>query len=105
MKSILLICNEGMSTGYLCNKMNEVAQAENIGAKAWAIPESALEGHYRTADVIMVGPQISYLLDSIRQRVNNEIPVAAINPVDFGRINAKAVLDHALSLTDKQAAS
>lgn len=101
MKSILLICNEGMSTGYLCNKMNEVAQKEGIEAKAWAIPESALEGHYRTADVIMVGPQISYLLESIRQRVNNEIPVGAINPIDFGRINAKAVLDHALSLTQK----
>ena len=98
MKSILLICNEGMSTGFLCNKMNEIAIQEGIEVKAWAIPESALEGRYKDADVIMVGPQIKYLLDSIRKRVNNELPVAAINPVDFGRINAKAVLEHSLSL-------
>lgn len=100
MKSILLICNEGMSTGFLCNKMNEVALQEGINVKAWAIPESALEGRYKEADVIMVGPQIRYLLDSIHQRVNGTLPVAAINPVDFGRINAKAVLEHALSLIE-----
>lgn len=98
MKSILLICNEGMSTGYLCNKMNEIAAQEGIQAKAWAIPESALEGRYREADVIMVGPQIKYLIDSIRQRINHALPVDAINPIDFGRINAQAVLEHALSL-------
>lgn len=100
MKSILLICNEGMSTGFLCNKMNEVAIQKGIDVKAWAIPESALEGRYKEADVIMVGPQIRYLLDSIRQRVNDSLPVAAINPVDFGRINATAVLEHALSLIE-----
>lgn len=98
MKNILLICNEGMSTGYLCNKMNEVAQAQGILVRARAVPESALEGHYKEVDVIMVGPQIKYLLGSIRQRVGNSVPVDAINPVDFGRTNAKAVLDHALSL-------
>lgn len=101
MKNILLICNEGMSTGYLCNKMNEIAQAQGIDVKARAVPESALEGHYKDVDVIMVGPQIKYLLDSICQRVGNSLPVAAISPIDFGRTNAKAVLEHALSLIEK----
>ncbi|MGL5698556.1 MAG: PTS sugar transporter subunit IIB [Kluyvera sp.] len=98
MKNILLICNEGMSTGYLCNKMNEIAQAQGIDVKARAVPESALEGHYKDVDV---APQIKYLLDSIRQRVGNSLPVAAISPIDFGRTNAKAVLEHALSLIEK----
>jgi len=87
-----------MSTGYLCNKINELALQEGIEANAWAIPESALEGRYKEADVIMVGPQIKYLIESIRQRIDFSLPVEAINPIDFGRINAKAVLEHALSL-------
>ncbi|MGX9742489.1 PTS sugar transporter subunit IIB [Pseudocitrobacter corydidari] len=102
MKNILLICNEGMSTGYLCNKMNEIALAQGINARARAVPESALEGHYKDVDVVMIGPQIKYLLDSIRQRVGHSLPVDAINPIDFGRTNAKAVLEHALSLIVEQ---
>lgn len=98
MKSILLVCNEGMSTGFLCNKMNEAAALRNIDAKAWAIPESALEGRFQEADVILIGPQISYLTTSIQKRINNAVPVEAINPVHFGRINADAILDRALQL-------
>ncbi|WP_318376048.1 PTS sugar transporter subunit IIB [Enterobacter sp.] len=98
MKEILLVCNEGMSTGFLCNKMNELAKKEGLDIHAWAIPESALEGRYHEADIIMVGPQIGYLLDSIRTRTQGTVPVAVIRPVDFGRVNAQAVIEHALSL-------
>lgn len=98
MKSILLVCNEGMSTGFLCNKINAAAKARGIAVTAWAIPESALEGRYQEADVILVGPQIAYLTASIQQRVNHSRPVEAINPVHFGRINADAILDRALAL-------
>lgn len=98
MKSILLICNEGMSTGFLCNKINEVAKVNEIAAHAWAIPESALEGRYHEADVILIGPQIAYLTESIKKRINNTIPAEAINPVHFGRLNAEAILERALQL-------
>mgnify|MGYP001042580617 CR=1 FL=1 len=98
MKSILLVCNEGMSTGFLCNKMNAVAKEKGMDVRAWAIPESALEGRYQEADVILVGPQIGYLTASIQQRVNHSLPVEAINPVHFGRINADAILERALAL-------
>lgn len=102
MKKILLICNEGMSTGFLCNKMNEFSQAQGLDCHAWAIPESALEGQYHEADIILVGPQIGYLLESIRKRTQNALPVASINPVDFGRINAQAVVEQALTLINEK---
>ncbi|POP47777.1 PTS sugar transporter subunit IIB [Superficieibacter electus] len=101
MKKILLICNEGMSTGFLCNKMNEYAQQQGLDIHAWAVPESALEGQYQEADIVLLGPQIGYLMESIRKRVHNTLPVDAISPIDFGRINAKSVVEQALSLINK----
>lgn len=101
MLKIMLICNEGMSTGFLCNKMNEVAKAKGIGAKVWAVSEAGLEAHYQEADVIMTGPQIAFLVPSIKERVQNVVPVEAINPIDFGRINAEAVLNRAIELAEQ----
>ncbi|WES66791.1 PTS sugar transporter subunit IIB [Superficieibacter sp. HKU1] len=102
MKKILLICNEGMSTGFLCNKMNDYAQQQGLDIHAWAIPESALEGQYREADIVLLGPQIGYLKESVCKRVQETLPVSVISPIDFGRINAQAVVEQALALINEK---
>lgn len=98
MKKIMLVCNEGMSTGVLTERMKEVAKQHDLDVKIWAVPETTVEREWKDCDVILLGPQIGYLEDNIKLIVENKKPVQTISAIDYGRINGKAVLKKALDL-------
>lgn len=98
MKKILLVCNDGMSTGFLANKMNEAIKNQNLDCEVRAISEMTLDREWESSDCILLGPQVGYLKDSIKTRIKNERPVDVISAIDYGRINAQGVIDQALNL-------
>lgn len=98
MKKILLACNDGMSTGYLTNKMNEYIQANNLEYEVRAISETTLDREWQNSDCILLGPQIGYMKSAIIKNIDGQRPVDVINPVDYGRINAEAVVKQAIAL-------
>lgn len=98
MKKIMLVCNEGMSTGVLTQKMQMVAEEHNLEVDIRAVPEASVEREWRNSDVILLGPQIGYLEDNIKEIVDGNKPVSTISAVDYGRINGKAVLKKALDM-------
>lgn len=99
MKKILLVCNAGMSTSMLVQKMKRVAGEKGIEVAIDAIPSTDLSQCWKSVDVILLGPQIGFMRDSIKDTVENKIPVEVINMVDYGRMNADKVLTVALDLT------
>lgn len=98
MKTILLVCSDGMSTSFLTNKMNEIVRDENLDLNIFALSETGIENQLSNIDVLLIGPQISYLESKIKERVGGRVPVETINAVDFGRMNAKAIIKQALRL-------
>lgn len=100
MKKVLLACNDGMSTGYLTNKMNDYIKANGLDYEVRAISETALDREWENSDCILLGPQIGYMKTQIQKNINNARPVDVINPVDYGRINAEAVVKQAIKLID-----
>ncbi|SHI01206.1 PTS sugar transporter subunit IIB [Clostridium intestinale] len=98
MKKILLVCNAGMSTSILVQKMKKVAEQKGIEVTIEAIPSTDLSQFWQSSDVILIGPQIGFMKDSIKETVENKIPVEVINMVDYGRINADKVLALAIDL-------
>lgn len=98
MKNILLVCNQGMSTSFLVEKMKAVAKNENISIKVWAVSDAELNDNWELADIILLGPQVGYLKVNTEKVVKNSKPVEIIDFVDYGRANGKAVLDKALKL-------
>lgn len=97
-KTIMLVCAAGMSTSLLVSKMQKAAEEKNIDAKIFATSaanaDTKLESDH--PDVLMLGPQVSYMLDDFKKRVS--IPVQVINMQDYGMMNGPKVLDQALSL-------
>ena len=65
MVKIMLVCSAGMSTSLLVNKMITEAEKRGLEAKIWATSEgeSANEFAKDPADVILVGPQVRYLMN------------------------------------------
>ncbi|EFS03027.1 PTS sugar transporter subunit IIB [Listeria seeligeri] len=98
MKKIMLMCNAGMSTSVLVRKMERVAEERELEITIWAISETDFEKNWRQADVILLGPQVSYMKDKVTDVVNGTIPVTVIDVVDYGRMNGEKVLDVALNL-------
>lgn len=100
MKKILLACNDGMSTGYLTNKMNAYIQENNLDYEVRAISETMLDREWENSDCILLGPQIGYMKTAVQAKINHQRPVDVISPVDYGRINAEAVVKHAIRLIE-----
>lgn len=98
MKKILLVCSEGMSTSFITMKMNDIAKEKHVDVLVYAKSESLIEEELDKVDCILLGPQISYLENKIKERVHGKVPIESISTLDFGRMNALAILKQAIRL-------
>lgn len=99
MNNILLCCAAGMSTSLLVNKMEAEARNQGIEVKIWAVGEADVYNNVDLADVILLGPQVRYRLAELKELCGpKNIPVELVNTVDYGMMNGKKVLGHALKL-------
>ncbi|MEI5988929.1 hypothetical protein A5881_000416 [Enterococcus termitis] len=88
MKNIMLVCNAGMSTGILAKKI-ELASEQTLNVKAYS--ESEYIDYLEGQDLVLIGPQIRFLLPQIQAAVN--VPVHAISPVKYGLMDGKGVYE------------
>lgn len=99
MKYITLICAAGMSTSMLMAKMQDSAKEQGIEAKIIAMSESKFEEYKEPTEVLLLGPQIAYMEDDIRELYEPKgIKVAVIDMMDYGTMNGEKVLKDALAL-------
>ena len=102
MAKIMLACSAGMSTSLLVTKMQEAAKAKGIEAEIWAISEVKLADEIGKCDVLLLGPQVRYVLAKATDMAKpHNIPVEVINMMDYGRCNGEAVLNRAMELINK----
>lgn len=91
MRNIVLVCNMGMSTSLMVNKMRAAAKAEGYECEinAYALQKAAKE--IQAADIILVGPQLSFELPKLKTRFPDKT-IMAINMQDYGRMDGAKVL-------------
>ena len=99
MKKILLVCSAGMSTSLLVTKMNLAAAKQGVEADINAVAETELKNHSDKVDVVLLGPQVRFLLSKVKASLDPKgIPVEVINSIDYGTMNGENVLKRALEL-------
>lgn len=99
MKKIFLCCAAGMSTSMLVERMKQSAASRNIEVEITAVPVSDFDQIITDADVILLGPQVKFQLQSISSAAApHGVPVAAIDMMLYGSMQGDKVLDQALSL-------
>ena len=99
MIKIMLACSAGMSTSLLVNKMIEAAQSQGIEAEIWAIPEQTLSNEISKCDVLLLGPQVRYILSNAKKIAEPYgIPVDVIDMKFYGMCNGAKVLEQALKM-------
>lgn len=102
MVKIMLACSAGMSTSLLVTRMEKAAKDRGLDAQIWAISETALTNEYASnpCDVLLIGPQVRFRLNSIKEQVNNAIPVDVIDMRTYGMMDGAKVLDQALKMLE-----
>lgn len=100
-KRIMLICSGGMSTSLLCTKIQKSAKEKNIDVEVFAVSEAEMKRRLDNVDVILLGPQVRYLLSKIKNDVEEKgIAVDVIESISYGTMNGEAVLKQAMSLME-----
>lgn len=104
MYNILLCCSAGMSISLLVTKMKKYAESMNMDSTIWAISVNDIEAtlKQREVDVILLGPQARYKLNSTKAICSEyHIDCDVINMADYGVMNGANVFKHAVRLINK----
>jgi PTS system cellobiose-specific IIB component len=101
---IILACAAGMSTSILANNIQHVARERGVEVRVDAMSTSALdEAQWRSADVVLVGPQMRHLLPALAAKgAVYHVPVEVIPPRDYALANGQHVLEQAYTLVQNQ---
>lgn len=97
MIKILLACNAGMSTSLLVNKMKKIAAEHNLDAEIKAVPEMSAPDHFDDINILLLGPQIKFLEDKMKDLAAGRFPVLTINTQKYGMMDGLGVLKDAIS--------
>ncbi|AQR97359.1 MULTISPECIES: PTS sugar transporter subunit IIB [Clostridium] len=99
MKNITLICAGGFSTSMLVSNMEEAAKDKGVDVVIRAIAESKFIEYENDTDILLLGPQVGYLLEEIKERyVSKKMKIAVIDSIDYGMMNGEKVLNDALNM-------
>ncbi len=104
MKKIYLFCSAGMSTSMLASAMQQAADSHKLPFSVKAFPHGKLDEIIANdrPDVILLGPQVKYMLEETEARYGKEgIPIAVIDSGDYGMMNGEKVLKSAIVLMKK----
>jgi PTS system cellobiose-specific IIB component len=95
--SIMLACAGGMSSSLLVSKMKQAAKDQNLDVDIVAVGAAAVPYDIEKykPEVVMLGPQVSYMLANIQKEV--PVPVRVIDMRDYGTMNGAKVLATALN--------
>lgn len=93
MLKIALVCKFGASTGMLARKIAEAAKKMNVDISINAFPEDKMGVVLQEYDAVLVGPQLLYRLDILKQTYSDQADkIMVIDAVDFGTMNGEKIL-------------
>ncbi|WP_420856681.1 PTS sugar transporter subunit IIB [Vibrio palustris] len=104
MNKIMLCCSAGMSTSLLVRKMKIAAEQQAIDVQIDAYGASEFSSHVEDYDVVLLGPQVKYMLNDLQQQAEPfGISVKVIDMMDYGMQNGEKVLQFALDTIHEHA--
>lgn len=91
-KTVLLVCNEGMSTSMMAKRMQQHANKIGLETKVYAMSAANVESEYKKVDFILLGPQLAYMKGEIQDITQHSLPIEPINPGFFAKLDGEAAL-------------
>lgn len=96
-KTIILTCNEGMSTSIMATKMRNFSRSKGCTLNIYAINLGRLGEEYQNADLILLGPQIVYMRESIIEETKHHCPIVPLDATHFSRLDGESAIRSTLT--------
>lgn len=95
---ILLACSMGLSTSLLIEKLKEEGVKRGLDLEVDAVTYQVVNQFVDTTDILLLGPQIRYLVKKFRDDYGEKISVIeAMDMSDYALLKADKILDEALA--------
>jgi len=98
---VLLVCNAGMSTSMLMQKMQEVVNARGVNVSVDARGYRDALRDFVDYDVVLVGPQVRHQFEQLKKKTKGVCACDLINMKDYGMMDGEKVLDQAIRLYEE----
>lgn len=95
---ILLACSAGMSTSILEKNLNDYLASQQIEGKALAVSAAVAKSMIDEYDIVLLGPQVRFMLNEFKNLAGDKIPVAIIEPRDYAMAKAENIVVFAQKL-------
>ncbi|WP_102338388.1 PTS sugar transporter subunit IIB [Collinsella provencensis] len=89
--NVLLVCSMGASTASMCKRIDAAAAAEGMELTTTAVPMAMMGDKIDWADVVLIGPQIRFMLEKVSASAKGK-PVEAIDMMAYGTMDGAKVL-------------
>ncbi|AYE36697.1 PTS sugar transporter subunit IIB [Borrelia turcica IST7] len=101
--NVLLVCEAGMSTSMLVQKMEKYANEHNMNVKIESAGISKFNEMIDNFDVALLAPQVRFSKGKLEEVAKPKgIPVESINTIDYGTMNGGNVLKLAFDAVSKR---
>ncbi|WP_283272543.1 PTS sugar transporter subunit IIB [Spiroplasma sp. SV19] len=94
---ILLSCSFGFSTSILVKKMENYFKTKSYPFTVEALNETSAISVIENYDVILIGPQVSYLLKKFKAAANEQIPVYIMETRSYGLQKVDLIIEKMLA--------
>ena len=96
MLTITLICNLGMSTSVLVDKMAAYTKSKGIETDIDARAFQRVEDRIHQTDILLIGPQVRFMAKKFQDQYGGEIPVIQIMDMsDYALQNVEKIFEQA----------
>lgn len=98
---IMLVCSAGMSTSILVSAIKKAINNQAINANVFAKPSTEAMEYIETNEVsvVLLGPHVRFFEETFKEPLEKRnIPIAIIDPRDYGTMNGEKVLEMAIEL-------
>ncbi|MBO4809474.1 PTS system, cellobiose-specific IIB component [Lachnospiraceae bacterium G11] len=93
---ITLVCNLGMSTSILVDKLIKYAAEKGIEADVEARAFQRIEDRIHDTDILLIGPQVRFMTKQFEEKYGNEVPVIMVMDMsDYALTRADKIFDRA----------
>ena len=95
---ILVVCNAGMSSSILVNKIKIYAESIEKSIEVRAVSSASIQNEVNKWDVCLLAPQIQYALNEVQQQL--QIPTAVVDMRVYALADGKAAYETACQLIE-----
>lgn len=89
--NVLLVCQNGMSTGIIKKKIQEEAAKNDVDLIIQAVGIDEVKKEASKYDLVLLAPQIRYAEKAIAKEIDGITRYMVIDSVDFGKMDGASV--------------